>query len=549
MVEEGRSVKEGEVKDAGEKDKKPHGSSQEDDEEFLISVQGCLEELMSRANLEEDLMIQQHINAHMYVPLYILAAHPKVVTLGPAATMKVLLTAGQRSEALNVDHETMMISPVIKYRRNTLILRDLPDGISEQELRDLFKSSPQLNSISSMKPDVNNTAYVACETDEAAQELALWLRSQKLRGSSVKCAMKSDHFMRSFFPAQPASMHSQSPAGSWPASPWTGPSSWPSPLMGPSYENSSQMWAASGWDAEEKGKGMKGGKKGKSKGKGKGYGSPDDAEALAAEAQRRLEQAIFGPQAGAGEEGDIGEVDVGYTHEFRRYTKQQIVDICSSVEVVTKPDSFVRFEKEHKDAGLFSQTPLKDWAPPPTPMTTFAASMLDVGNRRSGAGSAGADELEGYAGDAQNRRHSRPGRKASGSWTRNKSARNESGEYEGGRSGEWNDWEWPASGGAGWGPEPEGGKGKGKGCRKRASSRSKRSSWDDWYGQTWVEKQPSKEPGAEGKEDKDSSQPSKDPAAEGKEDKEPSKPTWAEKLRGVPDKSRSTTETAGEGQS
>jgi len=111
------------------------------------------------------------------------------------------------------------------------------------------------------------------------------------------------------------------------------------------------MWAASGWDAEEKGKGMKGGKKGKSKGKGTGYGSPDDAEALAAEAQRRLEQAIFGPQAGAGEEGDIGEVDVGYTHEFRRYTKQQIVDICSSVEVVTKPDSFVRFDKEHKDAG------------------------------------------------------------------------------------------------------------------------------------------------------------------------------------------------------
>eukprot|EP00435_Cladocopium_sp_Y103_P039320 s3427_g10.t1 len=48
-------------------------------------------------------------------------------------------------------------------------------------------------------------AFVTFEDDSAAQDAALWLRSQKLRGASVKCGMKSQLSLRNFFPMTPSS--------------------------------------------------------------------------------------------------------------------------------------------------------------------------------------------------------------------------------------------------------------------------------------------------------------------------------------------------------
>merc|ERR1719247_1985972 len=96
-----------------------------------------------------------------------------------------------------------MIRPLLKPRRNILILRDLPEVFPEDELKALFSSCPESESFCSLKPDVNNTAFASFKTEEAAQNAALWLRSQKLQGAEIKCAVKSEQFVRSFFPASP----------------------------------------------------------------------------------------------------------------------------------------------------------------------------------------------------------------------------------------------------------------------------------------------------------------------------------------------------------
>jgi len=520
-------------KDGGPDQPSGDRNDMENDKEFLDAVQGCLEDLMSKENLAEDPVIQQHVNAQMYVPLYILAAHQKVLKLGPAASMETLLKAARQSDKLSVDAENMMIRPMMKQRRNTIILHDLPDDVQETELRELFLASPEPESLSAVKPDVNHTAFVTFNSDEAAQTVALWLRSQKFRGNSVKCAIKSDHYMRSFFPAQPVNPTStlsqlSSPgqgaqAMSWPNSPWTGPGTpaWLSPGMGPAYDP--MDWGAGGWaQAPEKGsgKGGKGGKKGGKKGKckgGEGQTAEFDTEAAAhAEVASRMEQAMAG--MGAPEEG---EIDVGYTHEFRKYTKQEIVQICSSLESVSKPESFAKFEKEHKDAALFRSSPHKDWAPPPTPMTPFVTGGLagDMGHRRSSSMSA-RDQADDQGDGARNRRRSRPRKGSavsSGSWSRGpRTSRAGSGEYyEGGSGGDWGGWDWP--GGAaegGWASSAD----QGSRARQRTSSARRRSSWGDWYGQTWVEKKET-EQGAEEKKDE--------------EEKVAAKPTWVEKVKGI----------------
>mmetsp|Transcript_33199 Transcript_33199/g.50159 ORF Transcript_33199/g.50159 Transcript_33199/m.50159 type:complete len:520 (+) Transcript_33199:275-1834(+) len=488
------------------------------DESAVAAAQACLEEILSKKNLAEDPNVQQNLNPQMFVPMYALAGHPKVLQLGSKTSMDILLAASRRSEKLQVDEDNMMVRPLIKQRRDTIILRDLPQDVTEEELKQLFQPSKQFEKLVGIKPDVNHTAYITFDSDEAAQDVALWLRSQKLRGEQVKCAMKSDHFMRSFFPAQPGMAAAQ---GSWPASPWTGPSSWgTSPHMGP--HDSPGMWSHGGWELDQQ-KGCKGGCKGF--GKGKQKGKTDGIEDHEAETQRLLEQAIAQQQGTAHEP----EAEVGYKHEFRRYTKQQIVEICSAIESVPKPASFTSFEKDNMETGLFRNTALKDWAPPPTPMMSFAANMLD-GNAGRAAAHSGADEGEHTADESQHqqRRRSRGGGggKGSGAWSE-KPKRKDSKHEEAG-SGDWNDWEWPATGGAGWAPEAAETSAKGQSRRKPS----------------WVEKKP--QPQSKDKEKDKGKQKEKEKEKEEKEEKEkekeatketeqppqePKKPSWADRVK------------------
>lgn len=475
----------------------------EPSEEFFKSVQSCLEEILSKENLAEDVIVQQSINAQMYIPIYILAAHPKVLSLGSNANAQVLLTAAQRSLKLSVDADTMMIRPTtMKARRNVIILRELPEDTTESELREMLQASKHYDKLTAVKPDVNNTTYITFETDESAQDVALWLRSQKFRGEPVKCAMKSDHFMRSFYPAQPSL--GSTPAGSWPASPWTGPMSWPSPGIGAaSYETSPQTWTmCSAQDGEGGFPGKGKGKRGKGKGKGK-----DDPEAMMMEAQRKLEQAIEGTSFQTGLAGNDETAEVGYNHAFRAYLKEQIVDICSKMEVVAKPDSFITFEKANKDAHLFRPSPCKDWAPPPTPMVGFSPNT-DMRRAKSTATDDGDDVLTGTD---PNRRRSRS-RKASanasqGSWSRN-------------RSSDWNDWDWGSGGAVTWTASQK------DIDRKRNASR-KRGGWDEWYGQAWTQKDC---------KDGEHEKGEKREAATPEKEEKPNKPSWVEKVKGLPDK-------------
>jgi len=265
-------------------------SEPKDKKALLDKIQGVLEELLSKENVSEDVFIQQHMNAQMFIPLCILGGHRDIAELGPEVDVATLMTAAQQSEKLSVDEGQLLVRPVIRARRNTLILHDLPNEISQaaltEELQELFASSPEGEALTSVKPDVNRTAFVAFETDEAAQNAALWLRSQKLRGAAIKCAVKSEHFLRSFFPATPGVpapvVTAEASAGASTSPPqvmmgWSqqwGAQQWPS---GMGYDaTSAEMgwtvggaWAQGSEDGFFKGKG-KGKINGKGKGKGKG---------------------------------------------------------------------------------------------------------------------------------------------------------------------------------------------------------------------------------------------------------------------------------------
>lgn len=557
---DGRPV-EGEVKSDEEKPIE----SEEAKAAKLEMVQSCLEELLSKQNLAEDAFIQQHMNAQMYVPLCILAGHHRVTKLGQGIDVAALLEAAQRSEKLGVDEEHLLVRPLMKPRRNTLILHDLPDDVEEQELTDLFKSSPESEALCSVKPDVNRTAYATFQTDEAAQTVALWLRSQTLRGSSVKCAVKAEHFLRSFFPAVPGTPPcgmSMAPYGmSGQQVVWAWPGNWQDTgAVGAQYGNSMEMWgegtdASGAWSMGGEGapkgggkhfqdggaKGRGGKSKGKGKGKRKGEGMPHgvDAEMSQMEAMQRVQKSpamrmrgdSFVPIQEPLEPVDDGTVvddsELGYKHEFRKYGREQIIEVCSGMDDLIKPESFTRFEHEEKDVTLFRQSPYKDWAPLPTPQITFASGVFSGEGRRStGDGSSipGSPLV-----DSLGMPPPRKGSEMSRSWTSSRRSRSQSrGRMESGEpedwganaaaweSSEWDEW----CGDASWS----------KGADSRGSWRRRGSSWSDWYGgsQQWVEKTQVAEEAEETDRLVDQEQWG------------PKRMSWAEKVKGTRERSLST---------
>lgn len=484
---------------------------QQDRKEFvpkevrLENVQKRLEELLSKQNLAEDAYIQQHMNAQMYIPLAVLARHHSLCILGDeAAIISLAQEAAQRTDKFGIDEDGIMVRPLLKPRRNTLVLHGLPEVFPEDELKDLFNSSPECDSFCSIKPEVNNTAFVSFKTDEAAQNAALWLRSQKLQGAEIKCAIKSEHFVRSFFPASPGpSMQACSPYLSpmqleaWGYSPWMPVhGAWPEQISDPAsmgWTDSGAWGPLNGMTMGSQGSlpmDMKGEGKGKSpKGKGKGRKRGALGGSFSQDSQMESNSDYASPHLHSGlepEAGTEGLAEPGYNHEYRKYSRQQIIEVCNAMEEMAKPESYERCESN--DVALFRSAPCKDWAPLPTPMTTFASSFFGDDRRSSDAPEA----------DPQKPPAERTGSKT-GWGPKGRSSKPE------GQDQEEADW---TQGGTSWW--------SGGDSNRFSKGWNESKSWDAGYSQPhWVKKDEKKE------------------EAEKDESSGPRKMSWADKVRGT----------------
>lgn len=170
------------------------------DGDHIAKVQAALESILSKKNLVKDPMLAGHMNPQMYVPIMVLLRHDKLFALG--ADEASLIAAAEQSQKLGVDDDRRMIRPLLKSKRNVIILRDVPAGTTEAEVRALLEKAPHGQALVSVKPEVNNTWFVKMDLDAETQEVVLWLRSQDINGGRINAAIKSEHFLRSFFPLQ-----------------------------------------------------------------------------------------------------------------------------------------------------------------------------------------------------------------------------------------------------------------------------------------------------------------------------------------------------------
>lgn len=343
-----------------------------DEKELIDIVQTRLEALLSTKNLAEDAFLKKHMNAQTYIPLAALTGHPSFHDLLDKSDIyPALKAAAERSDKMSPNEDGTMIRPLIKPKRNTLILRDLPDS-PEDDLRALFASSPESDAFVSLKSDVNNTAFAAFKSEEAAQNVALWLRSQKLRGSEIKCAMKTEHLVRSFVPA--------SPGPSLQASPYMMPQVRTYPVWVPGKEwGDPGTWVLETEQVDDTAKG---------KGKGMQFEPLPPAEAPQ-DGAKMPPTPLLKPQ-------ELATFEFAYTSPFRKYSPQQIMELCNAMDKIAKPDTYKKSEKD--GVPLFRASPSRDWAPLPNP----AALLRDSDFQEPGTGS----RKQSWASDSKRRSRS-----------------------------------------------------------------------------------------------------------------------------------------------
>lgn len=167
-------------------------------DELIQKTQEVMEQILSKKNLVRDQLLAGNMNPQMYIPIRILINHDSLVKV--SATPESVMAAADKSQKLGIDENRLMIRPLLKSKRNIIILRDIPEGTTEDEIRGIFGDAPHKDKLVSVKPEVNNTWFVKFDLDEGTQDVVLWLRSQKFKGNPCNAAIKSEHFLRSFFP-------------------------------------------------------------------------------------------------------------------------------------------------------------------------------------------------------------------------------------------------------------------------------------------------------------------------------------------------------------
>mmetsp|Transcript_145501 Transcript_145501/g.464992 ORF Transcript_145501/g.464992 Transcript_145501/m.464992 type:complete len:531 (-) Transcript_145501:102-1694(-) len=161
-------------------------------------VQEVLESMLSKKNLVRDQFLASSMNPQMYIHVHVLLDHERLKAVG--ATEESIVAAAIRSAKLGIDEKQTMVRPLLKSKRNVVILRELPLETTEAELREFLSGAPHADRLQEVKAEVNNTWFLKFKLDDGTQDVVLWLRSQLFKGLPVNAAIKSEHFLRSFFP-------------------------------------------------------------------------------------------------------------------------------------------------------------------------------------------------------------------------------------------------------------------------------------------------------------------------------------------------------------
>ncbi|KAF9999288.1 La- protein 4 [Modicella reniformis] len=149
-----------------------------------------LEWYLSSKNLATDTYLVSKMNADHWVPISVIADFKKVKAL--TSNIQEVIDALRRSSKVLVDESGTMVKAITVDRpRTTLILRELPEDSTEEDIATIFydaESTPKCIT----KELVGNMWFVEFETAEDALAMLHYTRGRYLRDVPIAARLKSN---------------------------------------------------------------------------------------------------------------------------------------------------------------------------------------------------------------------------------------------------------------------------------------------------------------------------------------------------------------------
>ncbi|KAF9992839.1 La- protein 4B [Entomortierella chlamydospora] len=194
-----------------------------DDNDGRDRLREQLEWYFSPRNLATDTYLVSKMNAHHWVPISVITEFKKVKEI--TDDIQEVVSALRRSSMVLVDDSGSMVKAVTVDRpRTTLILRELPEDTTSEEISGIFADACPAKSVK--KESVGNMWFVEFETAEDALAMLMHTRGKYLRDTPIAARLKSNTVLtggeyretqKVLFVAGNTAI--PGPAYSWPSSP------------------------------------------------------------------------------------------------------------------------------------------------------------------------------------------------------------------------------------------------------------------------------------------------------------------------------------------
>lgn len=152
--------------------------------------------------LAQNPYIMSNMNDNGFVPVSLVVSY--LYPSFPTITVSDIMEAVQSSDKVSVDADAQMIRPSISVERKTIILRDVPEGTTEEEIRGLFTD---LGTIESVKPSLANnwfflstsltSRFVVMDSESTAVSALKSLQTKEFKDSKIHARIKNESVLLS----------------------------------------------------------------------------------------------------------------------------------------------------------------------------------------------------------------------------------------------------------------------------------------------------------------------------------------------------------------
>jgi len=170
-------------------------------EEHLDAIKKQIEYYFSKENLQNDAFLASQMDANKSVSIAVIMKFAKLKAL--TQDENVIRQSLKSSNVVTLVDDRIRAN-IKAVGRSTIILREIPNDTNEEEIKQIFDFDG-CKPIISMRSDIENTWFVVMESEDDAKDTVLQLKLKRrlFRGEPVKARLKTETFVRSFYPLQP----------------------------------------------------------------------------------------------------------------------------------------------------------------------------------------------------------------------------------------------------------------------------------------------------------------------------------------------------------